>query len=83
MNPRYYDNLRGPTFHNVDAVLTKRFNIHERVKPEFRLEAYNAFNTLNWANPQVSITASDFGKTNAPAAGNFGRQLRYAVRVEF
>ena len=82
-NPLYYDNLRGPSFTNVDAVLTKRFNVHEKITPEFRLEAYNAFNKLNWANPNVSITASDFGRTNAPVAGNFGRQLRYALRVEF
>lgn len=82
-NPMYYDDLRGPTFHNVDAVLSKRFTVLERLKPEFRLEAYNAFNKLNWANPTVSITASDFGRTNAPVGGNVGRQLRYAIRVEF
>jgi hypothetical protein len=82
-NPLYYDDLRGPSFSNLDAVLSKKFDIHERIKPEFRLEAYNAFNVINWANPTVSITASDFGRTNAPVAGNFGRQLRYALRVEF
>ncbi len=82
-NPLYYDNLRGPTFHNVDAVLSKKFRFHERFVPEFRLEAYNALNKLNWANPNVSITSSDFGRTNAPVAGNLGRQLRYALRFEF
>ncbi len=82
-NPLYYDDLRGPGFSNLDAVLSKKFTIRERFKPEFRLEAYNAFNKLNWANPTVSITASDFGRTNAPAAGNYGRQLRYALRLEF
>lgn len=82
-NPLYYDNLRGPTFHNVDAVLSKKFKMFERFTPEFRLEAFNPFNKLNWANPTVSITASDFGRTNAPVAGNVGRQFRYALRVEF
>jgi len=82
-NPLYYDDLRGPSFLNLDAVLSKRFKVHERVTPEFRLEAYNAFNQLNWANPQVNIAASDFGRTNAPVGGNLGRQLRFALRVEF
>lgn len=82
-NPLYYEDLRGPSFSNLDAVLSKRFNLHERIAPEIRLEAYNALNVINWANPTVSITASDFGRTNAPVAGNFGRQLRYALRVEF
>lgn len=57
--------------------------VHERFTPEFRLESYNPMNQINWANPNVSITASDFGRTNAPVAGNVGRQLRCAVRVEF
>ncbi len=82
-NPLYYDDLRGPSFSNVDAVLSKRFAVHERVRPEVRLEAYNALNVINWANPTVSITASNFGRTNALAGGNAGRQLRYALRLEF
>ncbi|BDC50543.1 hypothetical protein F183_A28590 [Bryobacterales bacterium F-183] len=82
-NPLYYDNLRGPSFRNVDAVLSKRFAVFERFRPEFRLEAYNAFNAINWANPTLNIAASDFGRTNSLVAGNAGRQLRYALRVEF
>jgi hypothetical protein len=82
-NPLYYENLRGPGFSNLDAVLAKKFNVHERLKPEFRLEAYNALNGINWANPTVSITASDFGRTNSLAPGTAGRQLRYALRLEF
>lgn len=82
-NPLYYDGLRGPSFNNVDAVLSKRFSVHERIRPEFRLEAFNALNAINWANPTVNIAASDFGRTNALAGGNVGRQLRYAIRVEF
>jgi hypothetical protein len=82
-NPMYYDNLRGPTFSNVDAVLTKKFRLFERFVPEFRLEVYNALNQLMWANPNMTVTSTEFGRTNAPVGGNFGRQLRYALRVEF
>ena len=77
------DNLHGPVFSNVAAVLSKKFMIHENIKAEFRLEAYNAINGWNWANPQLSITASDFGRTNAGAAGQAGRRLQYVFRVEF
>ncbi len=38
---------------------------------------------MNWANPTLSITASDFGRTNAQDAGYYGRQLQYAARIEF
>jgi hypothetical protein len=67
----------------LDAVLSKKFRTFERFTPEFRLEAYNALNKLNWANPNMTVTSSEFGRTNAPAGGNLGRQFRYALRVEF
>jgi hypothetical protein len=82
-NPMYYSNLRGPTFHNLDAVISKTFAIHERVRPEFRLEAYNALNQMVWASPNMTVTSSAFGETNAHATGNAGRVLRYALRLEF
>jgi len=82
-NPNYYDNLRGPTYSNLDAVLSKRITIHENMKFECRLEAYNALNGWNWANPTLTITSSDFGRTNSPAAGYAGRRLQYVFRLEF
>lgn len=82
-NPWQYDDLTGPGFSNLDAVLSKSFTLRENWKLEFRLEAYNAINNMNWANPTTSITASDFGRTNAPASGHFGRRLQYAFRLQF
>jgi hypothetical protein len=38
---------------------------------------------MNWANPNVSVSASDFGRTNAIAPGYAGRRLQYALRLEF
>jgi hypothetical protein len=67
----------------VDAVLSKKFNLTEKFKLEFRLEAYNALNGMNFANPNLNITASDFGRTNAQAPDYFGRQLQYMFRLEF
>jgi hypothetical protein len=82
-NPWQYDDLTGPSTSNVDMMLSKRVRLPGTMTVEFRLEAYNAFNQMVWANPQVNITASDFGHTNAPAAGFLGRRLQYALRLEF
>jgi hypothetical protein len=82
-NPWYYDNLTGPGFSNLDLALAKRFDLSQRFKLRVQLEAYNALNGMNWANPQLSITASDFGRTNTQATGYYGRQLQYSVRLEF
>ncbi|MDO8834038.1 MAG: TonB-dependent receptor, partial [Vicinamibacterales bacterium] len=82
-NPVQYSNLTGPSFWNMDGVLSKGFDLPRSVRLEARLEAYNLFNTIMWANPQMSITASDFGRTNNLALTNFGRRLQFSARIQF
>jgi hypothetical protein len=38
---------------------------------------------MNWANPTLTVTSSDFGKVTAQAAGYYGRQLQYSLKFEF
>ena len=82
-NPWYYDNLTGPGFKNLDLSLSKQVKITERYKVEIRWESYNAMNGMNWANPTVDVTQSNFGRTNAQASGYYGRQMQYSVRFLF
>lgn len=82
-NPWLYDGLTGPSFKNMDLSLVKRFAITERARVAIRLEAFNALNGMNWAAPQLSVTASDFGKTNTQASGYFGRQLQMSAHLQF
>jgi hypothetical protein len=58
-------------------------SITERYRVEVRLEAYNALNGMNWANPTLTVSASDFGRTNAQASGYYGRQLQYSAKLFF
>jgi hypothetical protein len=82
-NPVSYSNLRGPSYSNVDLVLSKKFHIREEMNLEFRLEAYNAVNNMNWANPNLTVTSSDFGVTNGHYGGHAGRRLQYMLRFQF
>lgn len=82
-NPWSYDGLTGPSFTNLDLTLQKSFKLNSRLRLQVRLDAFNALNGMNWANPTTSITASDFGRTNAQATGYYGRQLQYSARIEF
>jgi hypothetical protein len=82
-NPWLYDGLLAPNFTNVDMSLSKKFSITERAKVAIRLDAFNALNGMNWAAPNLSVTASDFGRTNSQASGYYGRQLQYSARLEF
>jgi hypothetical protein len=78
-----FDGLTGPSYSNLDLTLQKTFKLNRRLRLQVRMDAFNAFNGMNWADPQTTITASDFGRTNAQEAGYYGRQLQYAVRLEF
>ena len=61
--------FQGPSYWNLDAGLTKGFQITERVKMVFRTELFNAFNHANFRNPRdasvgsPAITSGVFGQT--------------------
>jgi hypothetical protein len=57
--------VRGPGFYDVDASLHKQFETGENTKFEFRLEAMNLFNHVEFSNP----SNTNFTQTNP---GQFG-----------
>jgi hypothetical protein len=81
-NPWQYD-LKGPNFKNVDLALSKRVPLSRQVRLNFRMEAYNLLNGMNWANPNMIVSQSSFGQVLSQADAYFGRQLQYTLRVEF
>lgn len=73
--------LRGPDLFNWDASLFKTVAIRERVKAQFRFEAFNATNTVEFANPNTTLTNSSFGLITSQV--NHPRLLQLGVRVTF
>jgi hypothetical protein len=68
--PRTLPKTRGPGLTDVSFSLFKTFALGERAKLEARGEFFNALNTVNYNNPNVTFTAGANGQnTNA----NFGR----------
>ncbi len=43
--------VRGPSFSNLDSSLFKQFSTSEHTQLEFRLEVFNTFNKANFGNP--------------------------------
>ena len=82
-NPWQYDDLKGPNYNNVDLALSKRVPLKGTARLNFRVEAYNLLNGMNWANPSTNINESSFGQVLQQADAYFGRQLQYTLRVEF
>ncbi|HEY3384642.1 MAG TPA: TonB-dependent receptor [Vicinamibacterales bacterium] len=82
-NPWYYDGLTGPSTLMADMTLTKSFRIKSRYRLEARLEAYNAFNNLVWAEPDMTLGSATFGKVTRKNAAYFGRELQLGLRFVF
>jgi hypothetical protein len=68
--PRDY--LYGPGFKSVDLSVFKTTKLSGGSSVQLRLEMFNLFNTINWANPGASVAAStSFGViTNTRNANN-------------
>jgi hypothetical protein len=72
--------LRGPGYFDVDLALSRRFRIRERHTLEFRAEAFNLQNRVNFLNPTAAINSSNFGKIQTDVAP---RILQLAFKYAF
>lgn len=90
-----YDSLRGPRYFGADASLSKNFTLTERVKLQFRMDAYNVFNhpVLGFSSYQGgSGTCIDCGGNGqitdiesdaSPGSPQGMRQLQFGLRIDF
>ncbi len=77
------NNLRGPGFKNLDLSLFRTFPLSEFLNLQLRVEALNALNHPNYANPNVNISdPSTFGFITA-TTGTAQRTMRFAARLSF
>jgi hypothetical protein len=77
---------RGPSFNNVDASILKDFPFTERVRLQFRAEAFNLTNTTALGQPTNlgNFTSTNFALiTSARNAGNASRRLQLALKLFF
>jgi len=75
-NPFY-----GPGLVNFDTSLAKAFPIHEQVAFQFRMDAYNTFNHVNWAPPNGNFSGSTFG--NITTTSTNMRVFEFMGRLTF
>ncbi len=74
--------LRGPAFYNLDLGLFRTLPLSERLTLQLRLEALNALNHPNFANPNGDISSANFGFVTS-TTGIGERNLRFAARLSF
>ncbi|MBM3748524.1 MAG: hypothetical protein FJW34_22340 [Acidobacteria bacterium] len=74
--------FRGPRFFGIDMSMVKRFKLTERHSVNFRAEAYNLLNNVNFGGLGTSlVTPATFGKLSG-TVGN-PRIMQLALRYDF
>ena len=74
------DFLTGPATHTLDLNLARTFDIMERVKFQFRAEASNALNIVNYSNPGTTVNTTTFGQVRTAGAT---RQIQFGGKILF
>jgi hypothetical protein len=81
-------NIRVPRPPLADVSLFKTFPIHERMKLQFRAEAFNVTNTVWFPAANTTLTSPVFGQSVLATGGfsstsNDPRSVQMSVRITF
>jgi hypothetical protein len=79
--PEYFSSIRGPSLHSLDLSAVKYTNLTEKIKMQFRAEAFNALNHPSFGSPNTTVTSSAFGQITSEI--NFERQVQFGFKVVF
>jgi hypothetical protein len=71
--------IKGPAYANTDASLLKNFAIRKSMKLQLRMESFNTFNQVNFANPNSNVSSGAFGQIQSTLTQT-GRQLQIAAK---
>ena len=71
--------LRAHNVRNFDLSLFKNFDLTTRARLQFRVEALNAFNRVQFSGPNTSVTSTSFGVISGQA--NAPRQLQFGLKM--
>ena len=72
--------LTGPGTFNFDLSAVKSFSVTERIKVQYRLELFNAFNHTALNNPDTSASSGSFGQI---VSARDPRIIQMALRIRF
>ena len=79
--PSRFNNLRVDATNHINLTAAKNFHVTERVRLQFRAEAFNVANRPLFGGPDLSPTSASFGlitsQTNSPRAVQFAMRLTF------
>jgi len=77
----YAPDLRSPGIRNWDISMFKEFRVLEKATLQFRTEAFNSFNRVQFGSPNTSVTSNQFGQISTQA--NSPRQIQFGLKLLF
>jgi hypothetical protein len=72
--------LRGPALYNYDTALMKNFVFSEHRRLQFRTEFFNAFNLVNFNNPNGTFNSPNFGIITSAKSS---RSIQFSLKLLF
>ena len=72
--------IRAPGLENFDLSLFRNIRLLERATLQFRAEAFNAFNHVNFNAPVANVNDPNFGRITAAASG---RIMQFGLKLVF
>jgi hypothetical protein len=79
--PTSFNNLRSDATNNADISMLKNFNIHERMRLQYRFEAFNSLNRPQFSAASLSATSKAFATITGQA--NVSRVIQMGLRLTF
>ena len=82
--PRTLSSVRADGVHNIDFSVFKNFRLRESMNFQFRVEAFNLLNSVQYGIPAAAWNPRDlstFGRVTSAASSP--RQLQFATRFTF
>jgi hypothetical protein len=73
--------LYGPGFWNTDLAFSRNVNFGAGRRVELRVESFNLFNHVNWANPNVTVGSATAGRITDSSGSP--RIMQFAMKYAF
>lgn len=81
--PRTIGSVRSPALKNLDFSLSKETQIHDRLRFQFRAEAFNLTNTPHFGLPNTTYSDTTFGQLNTLLPSPPTREIQFAGKIIF
>ena len=78
--PRYYSNLRAPGYVDEDLTLAKWFNLGEKLRLQFAVQMFNAFNHPNFGIPDSGVGDGTMGESSSTQGA---REMQGVLKITY